>query len=506
LENLFFTLQENKQFKRQIQILNYLKHAHVPVSTNELARELACSAPTLRSDIHLLNASLPESIQIIWREREGFELQFSDSLSVDSCLAQLAKETIAFQVIDNIFHRNIYSFDHAAELLFISSNTLRRVIHHLNQVLKNYCISISTTHLDFVGEESDIRLFLFSFYSDFRESFIGSSNEELDTESYIELLLSIQKAGLPQLHISHFRAAIWMMVIKNRIYNKKFIALDKKLVKEVCQQKRFHLFYKTFRHSLSYLFAADTHALEEGVWCYLICLHCVSYSESQMMDEEKQYIYHREVSPQIDEAVTVFLKSIFPEVMFKDDSLKKIRAFLNNLSFLNRLSPQFEQVSFPLKKFIKESNQPVYALWYEQLQLAVPKQLFPIYHLEDAAVTLTMLHLSLLIKPQKKELRVLFSFQGEAGYDDYLVQSSKQLLTENIAAEYHFEKVITQQMIEEKKIDLVVCNYDLLVDTFPCKTVHLSYIPTSTEWHFLTQTIHKMNYFNQEGVKEGLYS
>ncbi|EPH95212.1 M protein trans-acting positive regulator [Enterococcus faecalis 13-SD-W-01] len=506
MENLFFTLQENKQFKRQIQILHYLNHAHIPVSTTELARELECSAPTLRSDIHLLNSSLPENIQIIWRDREGCELRVSDSVSVDSCLAQLAKETLAFQVIDNIFHRKLCSFDHAAEFLFLSSNTLRRVIHHLNQVLKTYCISISTTDLDFVGKESDIRFFLFTFYSDFRESFTGSNPEDMDTETYIEMLLSIQKAGLPQLHISHFRAAIWMMVIKKRLAHKNFITLDKKLTKEVCQQDRFHLFYKTFRFFLSYFFTTDTPALEEGIWCYLICLHCVSYSESQTVDEETKYIYHREVSPKIDKIISRFLETIFPAELFEDDSLEKIRAFLNNLYFLNQLSPQFEQVSFPLKKFIKESNHQVYSLWYERLQLAVPKQLFPIRHLEDAAVTLTILHLSILIKPRKKELRILFSFQGEAGYDDYLVQSSKQLLTENVSAEYHFEKVITEQLIEKKGIDLVVCNYDLPVETLPCKTVHLSYIPTSAEWHYLSQTIHKMNYFNQENVKESLPS
>lgn len=60
MENLFFLLQNSKQFKRQVSILTYLDMMKAGVTATELARVSGCTAPTVRAEIAAIQETYPE--------------------------------------------------------------------------------------------------------------------------------------------------------------------------------------------------------------------------------------------------------------------------------------------------------------------------------------------------------------------------------------------------------------------------------------------------------------
>lgn len=72
MDNLFFRLQENKQFQRQILILQYLNKKDHPSTSKELSNVTKTSSPTLRSDIEALRQILPKEMAITFQKRIGY--------------------------------------------------------------------------------------------------------------------------------------------------------------------------------------------------------------------------------------------------------------------------------------------------------------------------------------------------------------------------------------------------------------------------------------------------
>lgn len=493
MENLFFVLQTDKQYKRQMRLLNYLKKVHSSVSIPELSRELACSAPTLRNDIKALNLKMPEKFIIKYQEREGITFTYPEWSSIDFCIMELAKQSLSFQLIDNIFRQRNFSFHQAMEQLFISESTLRKTIHHMNHVLKEYRIAISPVDLQFTGQEIDIRLFLFSFYSDFRDYCVMYNINDAENRTYLHLLSLAKKAKLSKLHYSSFRATIWIMVTKERMFSKQFVSIAEKVQKEILAKKHFQRFYQIFYKVFAPNFSQQKNAVEEAIWMYQVCLHCISYSDPSNLNanDEEPYVYTREAPLEIVEEKQVFLELFFEGKKIAAKDLEKISAFLINLSSLNQLSPLFEKVSYPLKKFIKSTQKELFVLWYDYLKKSAA--VFPVTYLEDVAVSLTMLSFSIFDKEKQKKPHVLFSFQGESGYDEYLVRSSKMMIPEHVQTDYHLHGMVTEEVIKEKQTDLVVCNYELpFIENPSCKIMRLSYIPTMIEWMQMKAALYQL--------------
>jgi hypothetical protein len=202
-------------------------------------------------------------------------------------------------------------------------------------------------------------------------------------------------------------------------------------------------------------------------------------------------VYTREVPLEIVEEKQAFLETFFEGTKPAAKDLEKISAFLINLSSLNQLSPLFEKVSYPLKNFIKSTQKELFVLWYDYLKKSAA--VFPVTYLEDVAVSLTMLSFSIFDKEKQKKPHVLFSFQGESGYDEYLVHSSKMMIPEHVQTDYHLHGVVTEEIIKEKQTDLVVCNYELpFIENPPCKIMRLSYIPTMSEWMQMKAVLYQL--------------
>lgn len=495
MEKLFYLLQSDKQFKRHVQLLKFLSTCSTPLTTETLATELSCTKPTLLHDIQLLNERLPDDIEISKQSRDGIKLIHQGNYFVDSYITQMAKKTLPYSIIDAIFHNKIYSFTRAQDEFFVSRTVLRKVLNHMNTILKPFKISISTIDLNFIGEESNIRFFLFVFYSDFRELFIVRSEQDIHADSYADLLISARSKNLPRLHFSYFRATIWIMIIKQRLTCKQNIKICDALKREVGSLSSYHAFSDIFHQSLGKVFGFHHLSQQEAIFGYIVSLHCVSYSDACTLDNNEPFVYRRETSPKVLQEVKEFLSPFLGNQINEYQKWERLVAYLVNSRLLSMISPLYTAVSHPLQSFVKNTDTFVYNEWIQHIESHPTNHLFSMTFKQDVATTLTLLYSTIMEDlPAHTPMRVLFSFQGEAGYDEFLVKTVKLLLKKDMKADYSFEKSITKEMIIKLQSDIVICNYDLpYIENSPCPIIRLSYIPNAMEWTTLKNKLYDMH-------------
>lgn len=240
--NLLVELQYDKKLQRQMSLITYLAQSDSPISVPKLAHELNISKSTVRSYVVSINNVLPNKIQITEQAHVGLKLDLPSNISVDFFIGKLAKNSIPYSIIDWIHKGRMVSVKvaKAAEELFISISGFRRTLRHMNKVLKNFNLSISSKDLDFVGKESDIRFFLYTFYSCLNEPINLTKIENTVMEIY-STSFSDACTCLP-ISICPLRSGMWAKIIQQRIRRKKFVDIDATLVNEVLPKSQFILF------------------------------------------------------------------------------------------------------------------------------------------------------------------------------------------------------------------------------------------------------------------------
>lgn len=409
-----------------------------------------------------------------------------ESVPILAYIMEQAQKTAVYRIIDNIYHGRIQTLQHAAEECYVSGCTLRHMIGHINNVLASFDVAISTAALDLIGREADIRYFLFTFFADFRDCFIAGGKREPCFETYGDILCGPPDGACPRLHVSYFRAAVWVMVQKERVLHHHYVSLTAGLIKEVVDRESYREQAPFFQAVFRTVFGITTLPQAETVWAYVVALHCVSYTEqggASPAATARGRAYRREERAEIVDQIRRFLYSELGEDMMQGEAGKRLSAFLINLRLLARLTPQFERVSLPLGGAMKESLSDHYHRWCAHIKHHKRELPYVIEHKKDVAVTLSMLHLPVLERQHDRVIHVLFAFQGEPGYDDILAQAADRLIPKNVHAAYVFDQPVTVRMIVEKKAELVVCNYaPLHLDSSPIRVVRLSYLPTVMEW------------------------
>lgn len=485
-KRLFYALNNNKQFSRKVQVLYYLSSVHSSVSIIELAEHVECSIPTLRSDIRELNEELPPYMRVESLGKNGYFLSYPEGLSIPKITMELAKNTDVYKIIDGLFHNEIYTFDELTYNLFISPFTLKRTLSHINEELKQFNISLSTSTVEFKGGESDIRYFFYAFYSDFNDLTVTDPDYETNSPTYQLLLETASNYNGKKLHLNYFRTTLWFMILKQRLSTQNTLTIKTPYSIESKSLDNYQGFKTCVQQAFSDQFNLDDVSEDEIRWLYLIMLHCVSYSELNY----ETFVFHREVTDDFLKRVDNFLSLEFDASIMSSAYIENMRSFLINLRSLSQISPSFQKLSLATRIFTKESINKFYLTWMEHLKTKHAQDMFEITNTQDVASALAMLHFSLLSHLKQNEVKILFSFQGEPGYDDFLIQATYFMIPHSTKPQYIFNEPITFEKIKDNQIDLVVANYDIPnSEDIPCPVVRLSYIPNLAEWTHLRNLI-----------------
>lgn len=488
MENLPITLQLDNQFKRQYQILNLVhKNKTNQLTINDLALDLEKSKPTLKKDIEEINQALNEQCVSLKIDHKGLlSFQYKKVMTIDSMITLLAKRTITYQIMDLLLHNVTYSTDELADALMVSRSTIFKTIRHMNNILKEFSVTITTGPLTLSGREEDIRFCFFAFYSSFGDSTIIDSDSEIDAQYLVD---EGHKRDHAFLHFSHFRAVLWLSIAKARWKCKKLCNLNRSIKVLIKSSKGFSSLEPLLQDY--YLSRSnETLSLNETMWLYLVSLHCISYTRQSNLDDGRSYAFYREENPTVIEVIQRFLATVFPEHMIKNGTLEKMEAYLVNARLLSKMSHTYELHSPTMVTQMKARYSEIYQVWLEKLTLLKNNPLFGFVHIDYLAAALTTFHASLLMRQSYRPLRILFTIQGPPSLDDYILNEIETLFMQRSTIEFQIEHAVTKESIETYQADLVVCNYDLhLIDEQTCQIHRISNVPTIADWRLLMETI-----------------
>lgn len=486
MEKLFYSLQFDKRIKRHIHLLKYLDRQNSIVSADVIAKELQCTIPTLRSDIVYLNSRLGHGCIIKEYFRSGYFLENQQFRSIESFIGEYAQETLPYKIINDIFHCRILTIRQAEREYFVSSSVIRKAIKHMNNVLESFDIMISSNKIDFVGDEVNIRFFLFVFFNDFRNNFIFVSQMDIQEKIYQDIVLKIKSITRRNMNYSYSRAISWIMVNTVRMMHNKDVIVNQEIKPLLDTYQSFQAFKEVFNSLIKDTLNIVSSGEDEVYWAYVLRLHCVSYTPGEKKDNIC-LLYHNEYDETTGEIVKKITDDAIDQGLIRDKSFSYhlVKAYLINICLLRKVTEHFLRVSNPLSKFISESNAQSVSKWQQVLKRCNNLDLK--YYL-DVAVSLTMLSYNdqTAIQPKK---HILISFHTELGYDHFLYQICKTMIDENVDAVYYENNIVDEKYLRQNKVDLIICNYDLVTLNEDVTVFRLSYIPTSTEWLLLREAI-----------------
>jgi len=488
MTNLFFALQPDKQFKRQVALLQTLSAEMHPVTSKYLTTKLHISPPTLRHYVATLNSVLAEYIQIYSPRNGEFVLHFCSDLSIDAIITILAKETIVYKIVDSLLHDKKWTVQDAIIEGLISLSTLLRILHHMNAVLEPLHLSISAKTLELIGEEADIRAFFFAFYSSFGSSTILSPSAELETRRLINLICNLE---MKRLHFSHFRIAIWLSIVQIRWHHKCFISLSTSAKRAVEKDPYFQNLCANKSAFCKHYQPPE----DEMYWIHITALHCVSYSNDAFDKDNKSQHYHRMEASDVVVEIREFITEVMPSLIHDPHSSTRLEAFLVNTRLLSTFSSNFELTQPEMIEYMKQTSPNLFDQWLQQLERYHKKgSCLAFTHLEDIAACLTSLVLSTAELQRSKPLKVLFALQGSAGFDDYIKKISKPLFADHIQVDYLFERAVLSEKVKKSRADLIISNYDLqLSKSHFCPFLRLSHIPTLADWENVRRTLERLS-------------
>lgn len=494
MDNLFMLLQKDKKLKRQFEILKSLSPKEI-ISAEKLSIDLNIHRATLTSDIESLDLVLPEGVTITQDFRKGYLLSFPENNSVDYYIAQIARNTLVYKIIDRLFLSVDVTITELADECYSSEPVILRLLVHMNKILKAYHISISKKKMKFVGREADIRTFLFAFYRTFMDYYTLEPIDDIYEHTYDTL---VDEPNSSTLHQNEAKIFLWTVVSRIRISNEYFVSVDTDLQKTITEKKSYLDYKKQYFVNLKRLkedYQLDGLKLPEAevIWAYLVSLDCIEYVEKNEIDQTKSNLYRVERENKENQQLEIILYDIMTTHfgLTPDDmpQFKVIVAYLINIQLLSEISQNFQKVSFPLIRYIQGSYKDIYDSWCSILK-TMPFNQTMFSNPEDSAVTLSMLTVPIVNSHSKGSLNILFSFESEAGFSSVLAEASKLVLVPGAHAMYVFSSAVTPQFIIENKIDVLVANFKQRhEDQLGCTVFHLSYLPTLTEWTQLRNKI-----------------
>lgn len=494
MENLFILLQKDRKIKRQIQVLKYLSNGNL-VTAEKMSEDLDIHRGTLKSDITALQGVLSSDVVIKKDFRRGYYLVYPESNGINYYIAQIARQTLVYKIIDNLFHGNEKIISNLAEELYTSESVILRLLTHMNKILSCYNISISTHTVKFVGRETDIRTFLFSFFATFMDYYAEQPIDEIYERSYNK---STEDIGNSKLHLNNAKIFLWTVISRVRILAHYTVLITDELYDLIENRESYIQFKEIYFFNIDRLkdefnFTSVDIPESETIWAYIVTLDCIEYVKQNEMEPTKSDIYRKENDgneyDKVTELINKIMKTEFQLETSNDGRYETIVAYMMNIHLLSKLSHNFQKVSVPLKKHIQESYHDTYVKWRQILGSDILTAQV-IENAEDISVTLTMLMIPFLKSRKQGNLNILFSFESESGYSTVLVDVSQLLVIPGVHAKYAFSSAVTPEFIQEHQIDILVSNFKQRnEENIGCKIIKLSYIPTLTEWTTLRNEI-----------------
>ena len=485
--NLFIALQLDRHFKRQVTLLKILGSSKDYISITELTAISSLSYPTLKKEIDELSDSLKDFISIHFHKSSGYILSFNKDVSLDQLINQLAYQTVVYQVIHSIFHNKSYSLQNMLDLLSISRTSFLRAIHHMNEILQHFQISIQSNPLSFVGEETNIRIMLYGFYASFSDSAIILDSHDENLAIYNSFR---QKVTSRPLYFNHFRMSLWFSIMLVRWRNKQFVRLKNNMDEQIIERDVFRIYKEDITAFYNKKFIGASLPYDEVLWFYFSTLATISYSSPFALSDKKyQYRYRQEAREEVLQEISTFIHKLFPDLSLTDEPYIRIEAYLVNMRLLSMITPQSEIIQPDIVDYMKKQYPEIFHICYGLLtELQHDSKELHFHHIEYITASIITIYTSLKSQELKQTKHVLLAIHGPSGFDEYIINRIRGILLPLSPIEFYSETSLFFKEIDVNHMDFIICNYDLhLPKDVACELIRIANIPTEVDWNHLHQ-------------------
>ncbi|MBA3926655.1 helix-turn-helix domain containing protein [Listeria rustica] len=487
MNHFFLQLIAEKKVRRQIKVLQKIYDAKFPLTVDEIAEDLDISKRTLSRDIKDIEHSFPEQEVLELNTVYGYSI--SHSHYVDDLIVRISEESPLLLIVNGVFQEEFKSIDEWADELFISTSTLHRYLTYLKNLLKEFKLELSLTPIAILGEEVNIRHFFFNFFYNMNDISTISHPTEAEYDLHIKLLAGYDEIRKTSNYSQYRRGIYWLMVVNTRIKQDHFIKINPELKKIQKQMETYQVLAQVVE-SLLPIMVVDSMPEDELVYMDLLTMDIFVYLEDRVISG-----FHTKAEM---DAVDDFLVKAFQVLGIDAIEASDLRIFISyfrNQILLSKLTPLFQKNVYEVNQFIKGGHKALFYKWVDLLQNDQIKQIANIEYIEDVAVNLTIFtHCMTYNKRFKeRERHILFTFDGPNAYLNYLATLVEKFNIKNVRITLLMNYHVTNELIKERQVDVVVCNYKDENEVLDCELYKAERVPTENDWEQIRNIIFYMD-------------
>ncbi|WP_165007556.1 MULTISPECIES: helix-turn-helix domain-containing protein [unclassified Enterococcus] len=446
----------HKAENQEVEILKYLgKNSNRWLTSEEIGEHMNLSRVTVNKIIKSLQSKIEEDkhiyIEIV--QNKGVLFNCSSSIYIADLIQKIYSNSLTFKLITSLLNESIVSLDQFAYKNFISLASIRRKIAFINEILKDSNIAIRNNR--FVGDEQNIRGFLFKYYWEiFKGRHWPFSNVDkaklIENSERVSMRLEIWCSQVSYEQIYYLLAISRIRVKKAHIidYKKEFYQLTEgNDMFEICKEE----WYRSFPQ----LYCPES---EFHYYFFVISSFSLNYVKTNV----EKLIVLKEVYGEKDLFAFEITKYLFKNVekKYKLENLEKKHPLL----FLELVMCHSKAFIVPSKVLItssdsfyyKEKMAQNYPEIFKNLNIIISdlKDKFPqiIYSESFLLETYCMIHFQALRNFFLKKMKILVSVSSG--------RTTEQTILGNITQHFK-EKYLIEETFDENKADICITDGQL---------------------------------------------
>ena len=150
--------------RRRLELIELLLEADDWMTFDQVAEQLANSVRNIKEDISYFRKHFPEIG--IETGQYRIRIMMDHSIGIQEAYRLILKETLIFQLLEEIFFIETYSIEDLAGVLHTSKSTVYRSIEAINSYFSNVGCQVETNPCRFVGNERFIRNFYRTYFKE----------------------------------------------------------------------------------------------------------------------------------------------------------------------------------------------------------------------------------------------------------------------------------------------------------------------------------------------------
>ncbi|MGM7317195.1 helix-turn-helix domain-containing protein [Enterococcus casseliflavus] len=467
----------NKMIARWMRILNVIEQEK-QFTINDLSENLNISKRTLIKDLSELKSYFSDSAELSSTNTGYLFIESNRVIYKDKKSALLDNE-IWFEVFSDIFFGELEDIDELADRYNLSESTMQRVFKQAINKLEKYEIGLSQKPVDFIGNEGNIRKFIFDFFfegeptnhtvyppEDFHNSILKSVKRKLKSFS-IDTSASIYTIYY-NLYISMIRSKSGNKIdLPDIVYN---LNID---------TERDLLVLSTIQLYIQEEYDIRLHK-NEIFWLYLI--H-VTQRKIDNLEQEKNFYNRLNHWPAINTIVEKFFLNIeYPNIdRIALESL--VRSFLLTIKINDTVCPILNKLLIEEKeaiiKYYPNSYKNIYS--YLSTETVTSLAISPTY-IEDIACSMTLFLETVSIKYSSIKT-ILFILEGNHLLVQLIYSQAKSLLKGKYKLLFFPIQNFTLDKFNMKDVDLIITNYrPYILDKYEKDYLLINNVPNKDDW------------------------